>query len=575
MASVTPPADRTGIVDALPGSLPGGLVKRLIENGVISRDNGVRAIQVQVETGDRIESILTRLGMVSERRLVQFLCEVTRLPLMLPSQFPDEPICAGMISSRFLRDQHALPIAEEAGQVVLAVANPLEPFARDAIAFTTGMPVRLVIAMQSDIDAALERLFGEEQGPADSSGELDEEDLERFKDQSSDAPVIRAVNRLISRAGEMHASDIHLEPSEDGLSVRFRIDGVMREMVPLPAAMKQAMVARIKVMASLNIAERRLPQDGRLRLAVRGHEIDLRIATSPTIHGEAVVMRLLDRSNVALDFKALGYDPDQEAALLANVSKPHGIVLVTGPTGSGKTTSLYAALDQINRPDRKILTIEDPIEYRLKGVSQTQVQPAIGLTFASALRSFLRQDPDVIMVGEIRDFETAQIAVQAALTGHSILSTLHTNSAAAAVTRLMDMGVEPFLLTSTLNAVLAQRLVRRLCPHCSAPAPHIAGQLHAIGFGSRMIEAIARDPDFRQPVGCDECQSGYNGRLAVIELLEVDSHIATLILERAESRVIQAAADANGMRTMLADGLAKAAAGVTTVDEVLRVTRDN
>lgn len=551
------------------------MIARLVAAGLLSREAGQRAGHVQQETGDRIETVLTRLGMISERRLAQFLSETARAPLILAQQFPDDPVGAGVISHRFLRDQRVLPISDAGGVMVIAVANPLDHYARDAIAFSTGTPVRVMVGMATDIDAALERLYGEERGGEADLTEMGEEDLERLKDQTSDAPAIRAVNRLIARAGEMQASDIHLEPTEDGLAVRFRIDGVMREMVPLPASMKQSLVSRIKVMASLNIAERRLPQDGRLRLAVRGHEIDLRVATSPTIHGESVVMRLLDRSNVALDFKALGYGEEQAEALLRNVRRPHGIVLVTGPTGSGKTTTLYAALDQINTPERKILTIEDPIEYRLAGVNQTQVQPGIGLTFASALRSFLRQDPDVVMVGEIRDLETAQIAVQAALTGHSILSTLHTNSAAAAVARLMDMGIEPFLLTSTLNAVLAQRLVRRLCPHCSQPAPHAAARLEAAGIEPALLANIPQHSDFRQPVGCDSCGgSGYQGRLALVELLEVDDRLAELILQRAEGRELQRAAQAGGMRVMLADGLVKAAAGVTTIEEVLRVTRE-
>ena len=552
------------------------VVDRLVAGGLLTREVGHRALQVQQETGDRIETVLTRLGMVSEQRLAHFFSASTGIPMMSAQQFPDQPLGLGIVAPRFLRDQHVLPVGEEEGRLLLAVANPLDPFARDALSFIMGSPVRLVIGMSSDIDAALDRLYGQAEAAAADEETLDEEDLERFKDQASDAPVIRAVNRLISRAGEMQASDIHLEPMEDGLAVRFRVDGVMREMTPLPNAMKQAMVARIKVMASLNIAERRLPQDGRLRLAVRGHEIDLRVATAPTIHGESVVMRLLDRSNVALDFKALGFDDKQTKAVLDAIGKPHGIMLVTGPTGSGKTTTLYAALDQINTPGRKILTVEDPIEYRLRGVSQTQVQPGIGLTFASALRSFLRQDPDIIMVGEIRDLETAQIAVQAALTGHGILSTLHTNSAAAAVTRLLDMGMEPFLLTSTLNAVLAQRLVRRLCTHCHAPMPHAREQLEAAGIDARLVADMPADADFRRPVGCEECgQSGYRGRSAIIELLEIGDRIADLVIKRAEARDIQRVAEREGMRSMLADGLAKAARGVTTIEEVLRVTRES
>jgi general secretion pathway protein E len=349
--------------------------------------------------------------------------------------------------------------------------------------------------------------------------------------------------------------------------VRLRIDGRLREIEPLPAAMRAAFVSRVKVMANLNIAEKRLPQDGRMRAAVRGHEIDLRVATAPTLHGESVVMRILDRSHLTLDFASLGFDADLANRFQAALSKPHGIVLVTGPTGSGKTTTLYAGLAALNTPDRKILTIEDPIEYRLAGVGQTQVNPAIGLEFSTALRAFLRQDPDVMMVGEIRDLETAQVAVQAALTGHTILSTLHTNSAAAAVTRLLDMGVEPFLITSTLNAVLAQRLVRRLCQACRVARP--------ASEDARAALDLPAGVEVFHPVGCPACGgTGFKGRLAVLELLELNERIAHLVIERADARDIHQAALDAGMRTMYEDGIAKALAGATTLDELLRVTRE-
>jgi general secretion pathway protein E len=417
------------------------------------------------------------------------------------------------------------------------------------------------------MEAALDRLYPEALVDADVAGGADEADVERLKDLASDAPVVRAVNALIGRAVERQASDIHIEPTEDSLKIRLRIDGALRDEPALPPALKSAFVSRIKVMSGLNIAERRLPQDGRLRLAVRGHDIDLRVATSPTIHGESVVMRILDRSNLPLDFQSLGFDPVTLDPFLKVLSRPHGIILVTGPTGSGKTTTLYAALASMNSAERKILTIEDPIEYRLAGVNQTQVNPQIGLTFAQALRSFLRQDPDVMMVGEIRDLETAQVSVQAALTGHTILATLHTNSAAASITRLLDMGVEPFLITSTVNAVLAQRLVRRLCPACREPFAPSAQSLAALGVAPAGLERLWR------PVGCAECGgSGFRGRVALLELLVTDAEIERLILARAEAREIQAAAS---LRTMLRDGIAKAAAGLTTLDEVLRVTGED
>jgi general secretion pathway protein E len=394
---------------------------------------------------------------------------------------------------------------------------------------------------------------------------VDEDDLDRLKDLISDAPVIRAVNRLIARAVELNASDIHVEPAEDRLSVRFRIDGVLQEEPNLPAAMRSPFVSRVKIMAGLNIAERRLPQDGRMRIPVRGNEIDLRVATAPSIHGESVVMRILDKSNIQLDFAALGFDEELVARLRQALQKPYGIVLVTGPTGSGKTTSLYAALAELNRGSVKLLTIEDPIEYRLPGIIQAQVNPTIGFTFAAALRSFLRQDPDVMMVGEIRDSETAAIAVQAALTGHMILSTLHTNTAAGAVTRLLDMGVEPFLLSSVLTAVAAQRLVRRLCPSCSES--YEPDKSVFASFGVHPFRT-----DFRRATGCKQCGgSGFKGRLAITELLVVDDELARLILRGADTREIAAAARAAGTRDLPLDGFMKAGAGLTTIEEVLRV----
>jgi general secretion pathway protein E len=366
-----------------------------------------------------------------------------------------------------------------------------------------------------------------------------------------------------------------MEPTEDRLRVRLRVDGVLTEIEGPPPALRQAVVSRIKIMARLNIAERRLAQDGRLRFAVRGKEVDFRVSTTPVLYGESVVLRILDRGALVLEFPALGFAADVLPRYLDILLRPHGILLVTGPTGSGKTTTLYTSLMALNTPERKILTIEDPVEYQLQGINQTQVKPQIGLTFGAALRSFLRQDPDIMMVGEIRDLETAQIAVQAALTGHMILSTLHTNDAASAVTRLLDMGVEPFLLTSTLNAVVGQRLVRRLCPACRRPTVPDPARVEALGL--RRLANIAGIEEIRlwDPVGCPACAgTGYRGRTAVTELLPISDGIARLVLARAEARAIAELAEQEGMRGMFADGMLKALAGVTTPDEVLRVTRE-
>jgi general secretion pathway protein E len=542
------------------------LDRLVLERGLAPAETVARARLVQSETGEPLDTVLTRLGMVSEQALAGAIAEAAGLRIAIAADFPAEPLAAERLSARYLREARAVPLRETATAVEVAFVDPLSTDARHALAFALQRPIVPLVARSGDMEVALDRLYPEALAGPGEAGEADEADVERLKDLSSDAPVVRAVNALIGRAVENQASDIHIEPTEDSLKIRLLIDGALRDEDPLPAHLKAAFVSRIKVMAGLNIAERRLPQDGRLRLAVRGHEIDLRVATSPTIHGESVVMRILDRSNLALDFEVLGFDADTLARFLRVLRQPHGIVLVTGPTGSGKTTTLYASLAAMNTADRKILTIEDPIEYRLAGVNQTQVSPQIGLTFAAALRSFLRQDHDVMMVGEIRDLETAQVAVQAALTGHTILSTLHTNGAAAAVTRLLDMGVEPFLITSTLNAVLAQRLVRRLCPHCRETFSPTPEMFEALGVSHAGLDRLWR------PVGCPECGgAGYRGRVALLELLVIDAESERLVLARAEARDIQAAA---GLRTMLEDGLVKARAGLTTLDEVLRVTRE-
>jgi general secretion pathway protein E len=548
------------------------LEQLVVERGLVAPETFARARLVQEETGERLDAVLTRLGLVSDQTLANTIAEATGLPVAATADFPQEPIASDLISARFLRDVKAVPLAATDSELRVALIDPLDPYPIEALGFAADRSVEPVVGRASDVEAALERLYGaEHQGDGEDPNAADEADVERLKDLASDAPVVRLVNGLIARASEGRASDIHIEPTDDSVKVRFRIDGALKEIETLPAHLKSALISRIKVMSGLDIAERRLPQDGRLRIAVRGHEIDLRVATSPTIHGETVVLRILDRSKLSLDFQVLGFDDAALQPYLEAIRQPHGIVLVTGPTGSGKTTTLYASLATLNSPDRKILTIEDPIEYRLAGINQTQVKPQIGLTFAAALRSFLRQDPDVMMVGEIRDLETAEVAVQSALTGHTILSTLHTNDAASTVTRLLDMGVEPFLITSTLNAVLAQRLVRRLCPHCReayAPSPATLRALSADLTERGIVQLY-------HPRGCPACDgTGFRGRLAVTELLVMNDDLARLVLARAEAREIQRLAMAKSMRTMFADGLAKAQAGLTTIEEVLRATRE-
>jgi general secretion pathway protein E len=557
-----------------------GLGAQLVAAGLLPAATLERAERLSAESGERLETVLTRLGFLTERDLAEALARLLDIPLAAARDYPASPVLDALFSRKFLRASRLVPLAETADGVVVAMADPFDREAAEAVRFATGKPVLRRVAFPADVDAALERLYGDgksaiseiidaAQQRADDAGG---EDIERLKDSASEAPVIRLVNLLITRAVEGRASDIHIEPMDGELRVRYRIDGVLQEVEGPPQRLGSAVISRVKIMARLNIAERRLAQDGRIRLAVRGKDIDFRVSTSPTIHGESVVLRILDRSSLKLDFAALGFDEAMLGRYRSALRQPHGIVLVTGPTGSGKTTTLYASLLELNTPDKKLLTIEDPVEYQLKGINQVQVKPQIGLTFASALRSFLRQDPDIMMIGEIRDLETAQIAVQAALTGHLILSTLHTNDAASAITRLLDMGVEDYLLTSTINALVAQRLVRKLCPVCRQPheaLPELADrlQLPALAGSGPIV--------LHRAVGCSNCNgTGFHGRTSILEVLIVSDAIRQLVLRRAGSHSLQQLAEKEGMQSMQAHGLRKALAGLTTVEEVLRVTHD-
>jgi general secretion pathway protein E len=439
-----------------------------------------------------------------------------------------------------------------------------------------------VLAKEKEIMARIEVLFGNADSPAPLSelpsgqeGEaaVNDEEVEHLRDMASEAPVIRLVHQMLSRALESRASDIHIEPFENQLKVRYRIDGILHEVDPPPRHLKAAVVSRLKILAQLNIAERRLPQDGRIKTKIAGKDVDLRIATIPTLYGESVVIRLLERSQIFTELESLGFPPRALQAFVEMISKPYGLLLVTGPTGSGKTTTLYGALQKINDPGKKIITIEDPVEYQLSGVNQIQVKPQIGLTFANGLRSIVRQDPDVIMVGEIRDSETAEIAIQAALTGHLVFSTLHTNDAAGAISRLLEMGVEDYLLASSLLGVLAQRLVRRLCMGCRKQTPSVM----PAGTQDPRYEVIGAElsPVVWEGSGCESCNgTGYLGRIGIFELLPATSEICKLIVQRADANSIRSLALSQGMRLLREDGLQKARDGVTTLAEVLRVTRE-
>ena len=554
----------------------------LIERGKLDQANLDRALRLQAESGERLGSLLVTLGLCAQRDVAEALSLQLALPLVDTGGYPEFPILEERVSARFLREARALPVREDEDELGLAMADPTDAYTIGAFEMVTGRAVRPMVAIPTELDAALERLYGAGKSAVgqligDVETRTDEltfdADVQQLKDLASEAPVIRLVSLLITNALEMRASDIHIEPFENRLIVRYRIDGVLHEVESPPKRLSAAVISRVKIMANLDIAERRLPQDGRIRLRIQGKEIDLRVSTLPTMHGESVVMRILDKGHVALDFRKLGFEDDTLKVFLDVLLQPHGILLVTGPTGSGKTTTLYTALDRLNQPDVKILTVEDPVEYQMSGINQIQVKPQIDLTFANALRSIVRQDPDVIMIGEIRDLETAQIAVQSALTGHLVLSTVHTNDAPSTVNRLLDMGVEDYLLTSTVIGILAQRLVRKLCPHCKesyAALPELVEQMRLRRFSHE------REITLWHAKGCSHCaQTGYMGRLSILEMMPMTDKVRSLVMKHATAADLRAEAIRDGMVTMYEDGLRKALAGVTTFEEVLRATRES
>jgi general secretion pathway protein E len=549
-----------------------GLLRALRAAGALDDATERRARRVAEETGERIDRVLARLGLAGERALAEALAACLGLDLVRAEDFPDTPDLAEALGPAFAASARVAPLDDDGETVRLAMADPLDGAVADLAAMKLGRRIVRCVAAPADVENALERLRADGGSAietlAAAAGGADDEtaaDLARLRDMASEAPVVRLVNLLIRRAAELGASDIHLEPFERRLRLRYRVDGALREADAPPAHLRAAVVSRIKIMARLDIAESRLPQDGRIKATVLGRPLDLRVATTPTLHGEGVVIRLLDRSGLRLDYDGLGIDAAAQAALIPLTERPNGVLLVTGPTGSGKTTTLYATVMRLNAPERKIVTVEDPVEYQLDGVNQIQVHGGIGLGFADALRSILRQDPDIIMIGEIRDAETARIAVQAALTGHLVLATLHANGAAASVSRLRDMGVPDYLIAATVVGAVAQRLVRRLCPDCAAPDADPGPLLAALG-------AADMPGAFRRPVGCPACGGvGYRGRTTVLEVMAVDDAARRSILTRADDRSLEAAATAAGMRTLRAHGLARAAAGETSLAEVARV----
>lgn len=554
------------------------VVAALLERGRLKEADLARVRRLHEEAGGDLLSLLGRLGLVSERDHAEACAAVLGLPLRSARDVPDLPPEGVDLGLRFMQQFHVVAVGEDEAHVDVLLADPQDPYILDAVRLADGREVRAAVALRSEIDDLIERWHGQgrsamgallQGSEGEDAGGV--EDVEHLRDLASEAPVIRLVNLVIQRAVELRASDIHIEPFENRLKVRYRIDGVLEEGEAPPQNLTAAIISRIKIMARLNIAERRLPQDGRIMQRVQGRELDLRVSTLPTAHGESVVMRLLDRESVVLDFRRLGFTDALLPRFEQVLRQPHGILLVTGPTGSGKTTTLYAALSKLNTPGVKIITVEDPVEYQIEGINQVQARPQIGLDFAGALRSIVRQDPDIIMIGEMRDLETARIAIQSALTGHLVLSTLHTNNAAGGVTRLLDMGVEDYLLTSTVNGILAQRLVRRLEPTHAERYEATPEEIEK--FGLRRFQPQGTIFLYR-PRPSALTPTGYLGRTTIMEFLVMDDALRRAVMRHAGMGELEQLAREAGMRTMYEDGIAKALAGETTIEEVLRVTED-
>ena len=553
---------------------------KLLEAQVITPE-ALQKAQLQVKTGGgNLISALVKLGAIKEEDLSKFLSELYGVPAVDLANFVPDPAVVKLLPGDVANKFQVVPVSRTGRRLTVAMANPANIFALDDIKFITGCEVQPVVASEAAIKKAIDKAY-------DSAATFEtvmrgmEDEIEVIEEEQDDtpdvtllgeaeqAPVVKLVNSLISDAVRKGASDIHIEPYEKALRVRFRIDGSLYEMMSPPFRMKAAIISRLKIMADLDIAERRVPQDGRIKLRLLGRGIDLRVSSLPTIYGEKVVMRILDKGNLNIDLNKLGFQDSALAEFTRAISMPYGMVLVTGPTGSGKTTTLYSALSKINQPEVNIMTAEDPVEYNLDGINQVLVNEGVGLTFAAALRSFLRQDPNIIMVGEMRDLETASIGVKAALTGHLVLSTLHTNDAPSTINRMVDMGIEPFLVASSTNLIMAQRLLRRICNSCKADVKLHSEVLRELGIN----EEEARKVNFKEGKGCVDCNNmGYKGRLGVYEVMPVTSKVRDLILDRSSTSAIKKQAVADGMLTLRADGILKLKNGITTAEEVLKET---
>ena len=550
--------------------LPQRLGDLLVARGLLAPADLARALVVQAQVGGRLGQILVRLGALSEESLLPVLVEQLGIPALAAIEWPQDPAVLRLaevsrLSTDWCIDQGVVTwVAPTSGVRLVVARDPLDAGVNELLESRLDGPWAWRLARAQDV----ERLVDAFQR-ANRVASEDEDDVGHLRELAEEAPVIELVNNLLAQAMDRGASDVHLEPGEDAFSVRFRIDGVLQEVLSLPRARFAAVASRVKLIAGMDIAERRLPQDGRLSARVSGQEVDVRASAVPGVHGESIVMRLLPKERADLSLERLGFEPRDLALFRRWATEPHGIVLVTGPTGSGKSTTLYATLESINDRAEKIITVEDPVEYQVEGITQIQANAEIGYTFARALRAILRQDPDVVMIGEIRDRETAEIAIQAALTGHLVFSTLHTNDAVSAFTRLVDMGVEPFLVATSVRAVQAQRLLRRLCNACSVRAEVLPQVAAAVA----PYVPAGESPNWRRAVGCPACQgTGYRGRVGIYELVDVTPELQGLVMQRATAGQMRALADRQGGRTLRDDGLVKAWRGLTTVEEVIRVT---
>ncbi len=562
-------------------SLKDRITNKLLESRIISQDQLDKALLFQKEKGGKLSQILIDLGFVKQKEFLITLSQDLNIPLINLSKYNVDPAVIEIIPREISRHYHIIPLSKMGPTITIAVADPLNIFAIDDIKSLTGFDVRLVLTDSGSIDAAIEQHYGKHthnqlesvvkrmEAPEVllTTQDIDAVNPENLVKLTQEMPIVRATNMILSEAVRLKASDILIEPMEGETRVRFRIDGLLQIARLLPRTLHEAVISRIKVMSELNIAERRLPQDGRFKLKIRNNFVDFRISILPSSFGEKAGIRVLDQSNATLNVEKLGFTGNSLEALKENSLKPHGMILACGPTGSGKTTTLYSILHYIDSPDKNIVTIEDPIEFDLKGINQVNAKPDIGLTFSAALRSILRQDPDVIMVGEIRDFDTLDIAVKAALTGHLVLSTIHTNTAPGAITRMINMGLEPFLISSSVAMIAAQRLVRKICDKCKDPYEIDSDTRRAVGIIDENLTT------FYKGTGCKFCfGTGYKGRIGIIEVLALDANIKRLIMNNSTEAQIKEQARSSGMITLREDGISKAKEGLTTLEEIIRVT---